>query len=94
MDCRPQPRKCHQSDSKLRLPADFPPGTALNGRYEVVELLGQGSNGVTYRCRNIAEGRDVAVKCLSLRRQVTVVSPAGSDAALAEASSHHATPKS
>ncbi|KAL4434687.1 hypothetical protein ABPG77_002810 [Micractinium sp. CCAP 211/92] len=44
-----------------RLGNQFPPGTLLNGRYEVVELLGQGSNGVTYRCRDTAEGRDVAV---------------------------------
>ena len=51
-------------------PADFPAGTLLGGRYEVVELLGQGSSGVTYRCRDTDGGRDVAVKCLSLRRQV------------------------
>lgn len=47
--------------------ADFKPGTLLGGKYAVVELLGRGGNGVTYRCTNTADGSDVAVKCLSLR---------------------------
>ncbi|KAL4447566.1 hypothetical protein ABPG75_004785, partial [Micractinium tetrahymenae] len=47
----------------------FPPGTLLGGRYEVAELLGQGGNGMTYLCRDTDRGHDVAVKCLSLRRQ-------------------------
>ncbi|KAL4431634.1 hypothetical protein ABPG77_001476 [Micractinium sp. CCAP 211/92] len=47
--------------------ADLAPGTLLGGQYEVSELLGRGSNGVTYLCRDTASGRDVAVKCLSLR---------------------------
>ena len=53
-----------------RRPADFAPGTLLGGKYEVLELLGRGSSGVTYRCRNTAggDGGEVAIKCLSLRR--------------------------
>ncbi|KAL4458937.1 hypothetical protein ABPG75_013802 [Micractinium tetrahymenae] len=43
------------------------PGTLLGRQYEVAELLGRGGNGVTYLCRDTASGRDVAVKCLSLR---------------------------
>ncbi len=58
------------SKPRARLPADFSPGTLLDGRYEVVELLGQGSSGMTYLCRDTAKQRYVAVKCLSLRRQV------------------------
>lgn len=48
---------------------DFPAGTLLGGKYEVVEVLGRGGNGVTYRCRNAGPGGggDVAVKVLSLR---------------------------
>ena len=42
--------------------------TMLGGKYEVKELLGRGGNGVTYLCRNVDTGGDVAVKCLSLRR--------------------------
>lgn len=40
----------------------------LGGKYEVLEVLGRGGNGVTYRCRSTESGTDVAVKCLSLRR--------------------------
>lgn len=54
----------------LPLPADYVRGTLLGGRYEVAERLGQSSSGVTYRCRDTAKGRDVAVKCLSLSRHV------------------------
>ncbi|PSC76759.1 serine threonine kinase [Micractinium conductrix] len=47
---------------------DFPPGTLLGGdKYEVVDVLGRGGNGVTYRCRSTTGGGDVAIKCLSLR---------------------------
>lgn len=52
-----------------RLPADLPAGTVLGGKYEVVELLGRGGNGTTYRCRRTdGSGGDVAAKVLSLRR--------------------------
>lgn len=51
------------------LVADLPAGTLLGGRYEVVELLGRGGNGTTYRCRRTdGSGGDVAAKVLSLRR--------------------------
>lgn len=56
--------------SAPRCPADFAPGTLLGGKYEVVDLLGRGSSGVTYRCRNTTAGGgggEVAIKCLSLR---------------------------
>lgn len=39
----------------------------------MVELLGRGGNGVTYRCRDTDGGGDVAVKVLSLRRCVAVL---------------------
>ena len=46
---------------------ELQPGTLLAGRFEVVEQLGAGSNGVAYRCTDRASGRQVAVKVLSLR---------------------------
>lgn len=50
--------------------AELEPGTLLGGgRYEVVEALGSGSNGTTYKCSDRQEGGSaVAVKVLSLRR--------------------------
>lgn len=54
--------------STAQCTADFPAGTLLGGQYEVVSLLGRGGNGVTYLCRDATSGKDVAVKCLSLRR--------------------------
>eukprot|EP00887_Chlorella_sp_A99_P006661 scaffold3.g6661.t1 len=47
---------------------ELAPGTLLGGgRYEVLEALGSGSSGITYRCRDVGAARDVAVKVLSLR---------------------------
>lgn len=56
-----------RSGSLLPGQIDFPAGTLLGKQYEVQELLGRGGNGVTYRCRDTSTGKDVAVKCLSLR---------------------------
>ncbi|DBA82766.1 hypothetical protein WJX77_011526 [Trebouxia sp. C0004] len=45
---------------------DFNAGDVLGGAYTVVETLGRGSSGVTYKASN-AEGKLVAVKALSLQ---------------------------
>ncbi|KAL0052888.1 hypothetical protein WJX82_009212 [Trebouxia sp. C0006] len=45
---------------------DFKAGDILGSAYTVVETLGRGSSGVTYKARN-AEGKLVAVKALSLQ---------------------------
>lgn len=38
------------------------PGEILNKRYRIVSLLAQGAYGAVYRARDVANGRDVAVK--------------------------------
>lgn len=45
---------------------DYKAGDVLGTEYTVVETLGRGSSGVTYKARN-AEGKLVAVKALSLQ---------------------------
>ena len=39
----------------------LPAGTTLRG-YELISILGQGAFGITYRARDLALGRDVAIK--------------------------------
>ncbi|KAL0037446.1 hypothetical protein WJX79_008515 [Trebouxia sp. C0005] len=58
----------HASRSRPALvgTGDFKAGDTLGGTYTVVETLGRGSSGVTYKARN-AEGKLVAVKALSLQ---------------------------
>lgn len=74
-----QTTHAHPSNpSPTVLLVDFPPGTLLGGdKYEVVDVLGRGGNGVTYRCRSTTGGGDVAIKCLSLRRWVHGLVPGG-----------------
>lgn len=45
---------------------DYQPGDVLGGTYSVVETLGRGSSGVTYKARD-GDGKLVAVKALSLQ---------------------------
>ena len=45
---------------------DYRPGDVVGGKYEVVDIMGRGSNGVTYKALD-PDGRAVAVKALSLR---------------------------
>ncbi len=45
---------------------DYRPGDVVGGKYEVVDIMGRGSNGVTYKALG-PDGRAVAVKALSLR---------------------------
>lgn len=39
-----------------------PPGTVLGSRFEVMELIGEGSYGLTYKCSDVKDGGLVAVK--------------------------------
>ncbi|KAK9834867.1 hypothetical protein WJX81_004804 [Elliptochloris bilobata] len=48
---------------------DYKPGDVL-GKYRVLDVIGRGSNGVTYKAED-EEGRIVAVKALSLRRMAS-----------------------
>jgi serine/threonine protein kinase len=42
-------------------------GKIIDGRYQLVELLGAGGSGVTYRAIRLSDRSDVAIKILSLR---------------------------
>jgi serine/threonine protein kinase len=42
----------------------FPPGHVVAGRYELVELLGQGGHGAVYRAIQKPLGREVAIKMI------------------------------
>lgn len=41
-----------------------PPGTRLNGIYEIDEMIGAGGMGEVYKCREIQTGAPVAIKML------------------------------
>lgn len=42
----------------------FASGTIIDGRYELLELIGEGGNGVVYRARELELERDIAIKFL------------------------------
>ncbi|KFM23051.1 Serine/threonine-protein kinase D [Auxenochlorella protothecoides] len=42
-------------------------GLLANGKYEILETLGSGSSGITYKCKDLETQKEVAVKALSLR---------------------------
>ena len=45
-------------------PADFALGAQIDGRYELVSLLGQGGYGAVYRARQLNMDREVAIKVI------------------------------
>jgi serine/threonine-protein kinase len=46
---------------------DFAPGTILDARYRVIDILGEGGVGIVYHAEHIAVGRHVAIKVLQRR---------------------------
>jgi serine/threonine protein kinase/CheY-like chemotaxis protein len=54
--------------TKIRSSDSMPPGTVLDGRYEVDERIGQGGFAVVYRARQLSTGQLVAIKVLRAHR--------------------------
>ncbi|RLB52476.1 MAG: hypothetical protein DRJ42_14765 [Deltaproteobacteria bacterium] len=46
-------------------------GTVLDGRYELLEIIGAGGFAVVYRARQVSTGQDVAVKLMKAHRAVS-----------------------
>jgi len=49
---------------------------ALGSRYELFELIGQGTSGAVHRARDLVLGREIAIKVLSASAGVQADAPA------------------
>jgi dual-specificity kinase len=74
------PRK-RRVPAGLLNPLNLRPGTVIQGRYQIIATCGKGSFGFVMHCRDILEGRDVAIK---VSRQTPGKSRAELSAAVAE----------
>jgi eukaryotic-like serine/threonine-protein kinase len=50
---------------KINVPIDPLLGRELDGRYQILQKLGQGGMGAVYRCQQLGLGREVAIKVVS-----------------------------